>query len=58
MQQLPDGECGGDGIAYDAIDVGARVEAYRLHLRGVGLAVGKHRSSTPVSETSSSSVQS
>ena len=43
MQLLPDGECVGDGIAHDAIDVGARVEADRLRLRGVGLSVGKRR---------------
>ena len=43
MQLLSDGECVGDGVTHDAIDVGARVEANRLHLRGVGLAVSKCR---------------
>ena len=31
MQWLPDGECVGNGIAHDAIDVGAGVEKVLFH---------------------------
>ena len=39
LQGLPAGECLGDRLAHQAIDVLAGVEAERLHLGGVWLAV-------------------